>query len=71
MCCREQRKEMRYDMKKIVAMLLALALFSFAAGCGDKAGADIDVAALGAELASSRKCPRSWRPAFTAMTAAT
>lgn len=53
MCCREQRKEMRYDMKKIVAMLLALALFSFAAGCGDKAGADIDVAALGAELAQA------------------
>ena len=40
-------------MKKLLAMLLALALFAFATGCGDKAGAELDVAALGAELAQA------------------
>ena len=34
-------------------MLLALALFALATGCGDKAGKDIDVTDLGAELAQA------------------
>ncbi len=40
-------------MKTLLAMLLALALFALAAGCGSGTGKDIDIAALGAELAQA------------------
>lgn len=41
-------------MKKILAMLLALALFVVCVGCGsDEAGVQIDVAALAADLAGA------------------
>lgn len=41
-------------MKKILALLLAVCLFAFAAGCGDSdKGPEVDVAALAAELGAA------------------
>lgn len=41
-------------MKKIFALILAVSLFAFAAGCGDAdTGVEVDVAALAAELAAA------------------
>ncbi len=41
-------------MKKVLALLMAVCLFAFAAGCGDSnEGPEVDVAALAAELAAA------------------